>query len=559
MMKRSFDSFQESSTQQHRHLSHLLSLAACRATGQSISKIVAELRLHLREKNFHTYFFEMMMIFLKFESTINGLILFDANSQHTEMKDIITMMENQNQLIDAWEKYHSSFVAENGIKSDNKLFSTLTTLIVNEKLSSCVTKNSAQMDKNGLIFIDRERLLRLIQRHGKECIVNCLSGLIIDQHILFPYKKFAMKDPISCFHSLTVHKAQLSDAMYNIRGVVFRTGGMRGSADFFPLKYKGGYLSIISTNEDYHSTDIVTEYFQEDQRLRACRRDGQDKSQVLKSPLEVWNSPDNIKIISHFIDKNQDLSTFNLREAVYETTKECTQFKPTLAKAVIELFGATSMLDFSAGWGDRLVGALGTSSIQYYLGVDPNLGLKNGHDEIIRKLLPERESKWKSPNGIQSQFSIIYEPFQSCHLPEGKVFDLAFTSPPFFNFEVYTQLEGQSILDFPSYIDWVEKFLFVSLKKAWSVLAEGGHLVIHITDIGGFKICEIMNLYIQYCLSGSVYEGVIGSIGVSTDVTRPIWVWTKKSISQLTTEQRSRSARAKEHLSNFYNEFKSIV
>jgi hypothetical protein len=469
------------------------------------------------------------------------------------------MMENQNQLIDAWEKYHSSFVAENGIKSDNNLFSTFTTLIVNEKLSSCITKNNAQTDKNGLIFIDRERLLRLIQRHGKECIVHCLSGLIIAQDIIFPYKKFAMKDPISCFNSLIAHKAQLSDAMYNIRGVIFRTGGMKGSTDFFPLKYKGGYLSIISTNEDYHTTDIVTEYFQEDQRLRACRRDGQDKSQVLKSPLDVWNSPDNIKIISHFIDKNQDLNSFNLREAVYETTKECTQFKPTLAKAVIELFGATSMLDFSAGWGDRLVGALGTSSIQYYLGIDPNLGLKDGHDAIIRMLLPERESKWKSPNGLQSQFAIIYEPFQSCHLPEGRVFDLVFTSPPFFNFEVYTQLEGQSILDFPSYIDWVEKFLIVSLRKAWSVLAEGGHLVVHITDIGGFKICEIMNLFIQYCLSGSVYEGVIGSIGVSTDVTRPIWVWAKKSVSKLTTEQRSRSARAKEHLGNFYDEFKSIV
>lgn len=226
---------------------------------------------------------------------------------------------------------------------------------------------------------------------------------------------------------------------------------------------------------------------------------------------------------------------------------------------MIELFGATSMLDFSAGWGDRLVGALGTSSIQYYLGVDPNLALKSGHDGMARMFLPERESAWQSPDGNKSQFGVIYEPFQSCTLPEGRIFDLVFTSPPFFNFEVYTQLEGQSILDFPSYSEWIEKFLFVSLRKAWSVLADGGHLAIHITDIGGAKICEVMNLFIQYRLAGSVYEGIIGSIGVSTDVTRPIWVWLKKPISQLTTEEKNRPARAKEFISLFYDEFKSII
>lgn len=95
----------------------------------------------------------------------------------------------------------------------------------------------------------------------------------------------------------------LLDAPYNIRGILFRTGGVRGSADFFPLKFRGGYYSIISTNEDYHSTDIVTEYFQEEQRLKACRRDGRDNTKVLKSPLDVWNSPENVYILSHFIEK----------------------------------------------------------------------------------------------------------------------------------------------------------------------------------------------------------------------------------------------------------------
>lgn len=112
-MKRSFESLQDNQ-QQYVHLSQHLSLLACRKTGQAISKIVAELRLHLREKNHHTYFFEMMMFFLKFESSLNGLVLFDAKSDRVEMRSIVSMIETQNQLIGTFfflcSNFQNSFI-----------------------------------------------------------------------------------------------------------------------------------------------------------------------------------------------------------------------------------------------------------------------------------------------------------------------------------------------------------------------------------------------------------------------------------------------------------------
>ena len=47
--------------------------------------------------------------------------------------------------------------------------------------------------------------------------------------------------------------------------------------------------------------------------------------------------------------------------------KECTQFKPSLALTVLQLLRAKRVLDFSAGWGDRLLGAIAHSELERYL------------------------------------------------------------------------------------------------------------------------------------------------------------------------------------------------
>ena len=69
------------------------------------------------------------------------------------------------------------------------------------------------------------------------------------------------------------------------------------------------------------------------------------------------------------------------------------------------------------------------------------------------------------------------------------MFDLVFTSPPFFDFEVYTDLPGQSIQGANNKLQtWLVNFLFVALSKAWDRLEPGGHIAIHITDVMSAKV-----------------------------------------------------------------------
>ena len=74
---------------------------------------------------------------------------------------------------------------------------------------------------------------------------------------------------------------------------------------------------------------------------------------------------------------------------------------------IVREFNAKRILDFGAGWGDRLVGAI-AADVEEYCAFDPNLALKEGHDKIIETFVP-KENK--------NRYHIHYEPYESANLP----------------------------------------------------------------------------------------------------------------------------------------------
>jgi hypothetical protein len=259
--------------------------------------------------------------------------------------------------------------------------------------------------------------------------------------------------------------------------------------DAFFHSYFGGlgcYHVAVHAPQHYEACDSLGDAYVEAQRMTACRRD-----QI--SPLDYWGSDSGFKqvIASALAQPRGDLCTWALREAVYSRVKECTNFKPSLAKHVIEFFGAKRVLDFSAGWGERMLGAM-AAHVEEYLAFDPNLTLQAGHALSLRTHGTAQQ---------QQNFSIRYEPFESSNLSaEDFNADLVFTSPPFFNLEVYTTPEnakGQSIQSHKGVNAWLVKFLFHALKKAWSCLSRGGHMALHYSDVT--KERTVRRLHFPHC------------------------------------------------------------
>lgn len=287
---------------------------------------------------------------------------------------------------------------------------------------------------------------------------------------------------------------------------------------FYPDKtFKGESVRVKSGFDLHQSIDGITDLFIEDVRIKS------KKVYAKQSTYECWMDNDCLlKILKTLLTDPslKDLTPKDFREAIYLNSPEAGLFKISSAKGVLEILNpGNKWLDFSAGWGDRLITAMACGF--EYIGFDPNTELYPGHTQMIESFYNEF-----SKEGIHK---IYYQPFETVDVDNliklHGYFDLCFTSPPYFDLEIYNQGPNQSIVKYPRFQDWLTKFLFTALEKAWRLLSPQGILAIHIEDVKGGKIVEPMKEFVKQ-LDNSQYLGVIGIEGEAGKV-RPVWVWKK--------------------------------
>ena len=157
--------------------------------------------------------------------------------------------------------------------------------------------------------------------------------------------------------------------------------------------------------------------------------------------------------------------------------------------------------DSSAGWGGRIIGAMSSRKKTHYIGTDPNpdnfideLGISRY--EYVAKFYNDKCVDDFSESLIKffdvKKQGNTYELFQDGsaliqHNPkfqkyEGKL-DLAFTSPPYFNREQYSQDENQSFIAYGEYDDWKENFLRPTLTTIYEYLKNDRYVLWNIADI----------------------------------------------------------------------------
>lgn len=341
-----------------------------------------------------------------------------------------------------------------------------------------------------------------------------LIPLVRDGTIWFPFQKFYVEEPEILMENLK--KVDLDIKHDNYRLYSYHPKN-KFYIPYLDKNLKGAYLfrdkptTMEGQRGHYLSADVISDYFIEDVRLKSKRYDQE------YSVLECWELDDCITPILIKALENETITPRSLRDAIYDQVQETGTFMPSRAVGLLKLvlgdkLAGKKWLDISAGWGDRLLAAISQDMI--YTGYDPNVDLKPGHSEMIRRLGNPKKQK------------VIYEPFEKGNIPDGP-YDVVLTSPPFFNVENYaTGQEGQSIVSYPDFDQWVVNFLFVALTKAWDNLKEGGYLILHFGDTKQLNVVEMTNIFIENYLPGASYEGVIGLAGGAL-VFRPVWCFKK--------------------------------
>jgi len=125
-------------------------------------------------------------------------------------------------------------------------------------------------------------------------------------------------------------------------------------------------------------------------------------------------------------NKNKTKNEYVVYKEVYNICISAINlFRPLMAMEIYTRYNPTSILDFTCGWGGRLVGACALN-IPNYIGIDMNTDLTKPYEEM--KLFLEERSQTKIDIRIADATKIDYSQL---------VYDMVFTSPPYFFLEKY--------------------------------------------------------------------------------------------------------------------------
>jgi SAM-dependent methyltransferase len=202
------------------------------------------------------------------------------------------------------------------------------------------------------------------------------------------------------------------------------------------------------------------ERFVDDEAFRAC----------LARALRIWPTRFTFRP-----------STVRRALMTYPNTATPSNFGPTAAMAIYQRFSAhrDRVLDFSAGYGGRLLGAL--AAVRDYVGIDASRENIRGMERMtqaLRRLHLSRDRPTLIHGSAEDVMPVL----------PARAFALVFSSPPYFSKERYSADERQSWIRYGSYDQWRRRFLRPVIEESRRVLTAGGRLVLNLGDPFGLPI-----------------------------------------------------------------------
>ncbi len=186
-----------------------------------------------------------------------------------------------------------------------------------------------------------------------------------------------------------------------------------------------------SVNENNFAGNNFLYHFQLKNLLRCRRENRKTIYEIVEDPNE-WS-----KLIEQTKEKDRGgkSAAANVFECYRINNGSVVMFKATTAKYIYKKYGATRVIDPTAGWGGRLLGAWARNIS--YLGLDTNVYLRSAYKSMMHFL--QRKyfyGPWQEPPEMIMYFlNSLYFDFR------GYQYDFVLTSPPYINLEIYEHME----------------------------------------------------------------------------------------------------------------------
>jgi 16S rRNA G966 N2-methylase RsmD len=290
------------------------------------------------------------------------------------------------------------------------------------------------------------------------------------------------------------------------------------------VKVYGKNIEVLlrSYPANYYSTDSISNYYTE--KLRLCvsvSTKDYKKSGGQPSPMQKWETSTDKKIVSERLEKylispNESDRAFlrSYRDSFYKSSANL--FNPCIMLALLHKYKLHNcrILDPTSGWGDRLIASL-IFGAKEYVGYDTNTQLAECYENIVCAI------------GAKTKTRFNFEPFEYGQQEEG--FDLVFTSPPFFDVELYDGDKTSTML-YKTREEWDVGFYEPFLRKSARALVPNGHIMLYIPyemftfansilSTMSFKLVETFGFYQKSSTDGGSY--------IDFKKIRYVYVWVK--------------------------------
>jgi len=207
--------------------------------------------------------------------------------------------------------------------------------------------------------------------------------------------------------------------------------------------------------------------------LLKCRREDSKKNiyDIHADPQQWAKLLDNTR----FRNRGGKTAAGNIYECFRINLGSIVMFKSTTAKYLYKKYNAANVLDPTAGWGGRMLGAWALDI--NYTGIDTNTEMKPAYDNMIDFLQNEANV---FGNGLlvesrQSQLNMIWDSCLDVDFSNIE-YDFVLTSPPYINLEMYEHMEL-----WQNEADFYKNFFIPLWDKSCKHLQPNGHVCFNIS------------------------------------------------------------------------------
>ena len=193
--------------------------------------------------------------------------------------------------------------------------------------------------------------------------------------------------------------------------------------------------------------------------LMRCRRENGETIYDIYADKDAW-----AKLLADTEVRNRKgpSEASNVWECFRINKGSIVMFKASTARYIYNKYGATKVLDPTAGWGGRLLGAW-AQGIEY-TGIDTNISMKPAYDDMIAHLETDR-CKMLWGDCLQYNYADID-------------YDFVLTSPPYVNMEIYEHMTPWKTKE-SFYVD----FFMPLWNKCVKHIQKPGHVCFNISSI----------------------------------------------------------------------------